>query len=87
METIPHSPYGPTLSGGTRTISCTAGNQAQQQLQRVGSGSVFSEERNRSREQYFVRFRPGPESAEELTADADRTLKVPGRPYGVSVYA
>lgn len=33
MDTIPYSPYGMTMSDGTRSISCTAGNQALQPLQ------------------------------------------------------
>jgi len=41
MDPIPKSPFGMTLADGTRTISCTAGNQALQQLQRVDS-PVFS---------------------------------------------
>jgi RHS repeat-associated protein len=49
------------------------------------AASASSENQNRGREQYFVRFGSGEESAAALTQDANRTLREPGHPYGVSV--
>ena len=50
------------------------------------AGSASSEERNKGREFYFVRFGTGPESAEQLTAEANKTIGNPKYPYGVSVF-